>query len=321
MNITTLIPAYKHKYCLELLISLRHQTIKPSKIIFSDDSPDQAFVDFLSTDLLKNATADLNIEVIPGPRAGAWSNFRHLIDYYLQQGDAKTEYFHILLDDDIIYPRFYERHLEAHRLAHLSCVISRRWTALESGQPIGDTLPVPQAVLDHPHNMLLLTPEILFQHTVGTSTNWLGEFSNVTFHSNLAREISNPSIAEFSYVGLEDLGSFLKASLYAPVGYVKDFLGAFRTSPHQHSANPMGRPLKCAFLAYIVLAIAARKIGQLSDIECTQAIFRASHFILNHYDTEDDMKVFCRILRDFLTSTPTAEANFLAEWKIFLAGA
>jgi len=316
MKITTLIPAYKFKYCMELLISLRHQTVKPARVIFSDDSPDQEFVEFFSMDSVRDVIADLNIEVVPGPRTGAWGNFQHLIDIYLRQGGEKTEFFHILLDDDIIYPRFYEHHLDAHRLAHLSCVVSRRWTALESGQPIGDNLPVPQAVIDHPYNMLSLTPEILFQHTVGTGTNWLGEFSNVTFRADLAREIYHPVMAGVPYVGLEDLGSFLKSSLYAPVGYIKEFLGAFRTSPYQHSANPMGKPLKSAFLAYIALAISAREVGQLSDVQCVDAILRASNFIRQHYSGEDDMKVFCDMMHE--SSGIFIEQDFLLAWLHFL---
>lgn len=317
MTITTLIPAYKFKYCLELLISLRHQTVKPQKIIFSDDSPNQEFVAFLSTEFVKNTIADLNIEVVPGPRTGAWNNFRSLIDLHLQQPNGPTEFFHVLLDDDIIYPRFYERHLEAHRLATLSCVVSRRWTTLESGQPIEDSLPVPEAVATYPYIMLMLDADVLFSHTVGTSTNWLGELSNATFRSSMAKKIVDPNIAGIPYIGLEDLGAFLKSSLHAPVGYVKEFLGGFRKSPLQHSADPMGKPLKSAFLAYIALAVAAKKLGKLNNVQCEQVILRASYFILTHYSEESDMKIVCQIMHDFINYDINAEEKFLIEWNRF----
>lgn len=319
MTITTLIPAYKFKYCLELLISLRHQTVKPKRIIFSDDSPNQEFVAFLSTEVIQNIGADLNIEVVPGPRTGAWNNFRNLIDLYLQQPNGPTEFFHVLLDDDIIYPRFYEKHLEAHRLATLSCVVSRRWTTLESGQPIEDNLPVPEAVLTYPSNMLMLDADVLFSHTVGTSTNWLGELSNATFCSSMAKEIIDLNMAGVPYTGLEDLGAFLKSSLHAPVGYIKEFLGGFRKNPFQNSADSMGKPLKSAFLAYIALAIAAKNLGKLSNIQCEQAILRASYFILTHYSEEVDMKIICQIMRNFIENDINAEENFLIEWTRFLS--
>lgn len=318
MTITTLIPAYKSKYCLELLISLRHQTVKPKKIIFSDDSPDQEFIKFLSSEAINNVTADLNIEVVPGPRTGAWNNFRNLIDLHLQQPNGPTEFFHILLDDDIIYPRFYEKHLEAHHSTILSCVVSRRWTTLESGQPIEDNLPVPDAVSTYPDTKLILNSEILFPHTIGTSTNWLGEFSNATFRSSLAKEIANPVMAGISYVGLEDLGSFLKSSLYAPVGYIKEFLGGFRKSPHQHSANPMGRPLKSAFLAYMALAIAAKNLGKLTNAQHNYAILRVSYFILENYNKEEDMQMLCQTMLNFINFDTNAEEKFLNEWNRFL---
>ncbi|GAB3357572.1 MULTISPECIES: hypothetical protein [Giesbergeria] len=298
-------------------MALRHQTIKPEKIIFSDDSPNQDFFNFLSQEPIRTLVADLNVQVVHGPRKGAWNNFRNLIDIYCQQGENKTEFFHILLDDDIIYPRFYERHLEAHRLGHLSCVVSRRWTALESGQPISDNLPVPEAVANYPYSMIMLNSAILFLHTVGNNTNWLGEFSNVTFRASVAEEIIESQMAGISYAGLEDLGAFLKSSLHAPVGYVKEFLGAFRTSAQQHSADPMGKPLKSAFLAYIALAIAARNIGQLTKDQSAQAILKVAAFILQHYSEEKDMQEFCRVMHEFLASSAIAERDFLAVWSDF----
>ncbi len=317
MSITTLIPAYKFQYCLELLTSLRHQTIKPEKIIISDDSPNQDFFNFLSNETIKTLVADLNIQAVHGPRKGAWNNFKSLIDIYCQQGQNKTEFFHILLDDDIIYPRFYERHIETHRLGHLSCTVSRRWTALESGQPISDNLPLPEAIRIYPYSTMLLPSEILFSHTVGNSTNWLGEFSNVIFRSSVAEEITQSEINGISYTGLEDLGAFLKASLYAPVGYIKEFLGSFRTSSQQHSADPMGKPLKSAFLAYIALAIAARNTGHLTEMQSAQAILRVAGFLLQHYSKEEDMQALCQIMHEFLTFDPAAEVHFLVEWAKF----
>lgn len=60
MQVTTLVPAYKPKYLFELLSSLRHQTVKPAAIVFSDDSADQAFVRLLEAKPLKSTIADLD---------------------------------------------------------------------------------------------------------------------------------------------------------------------------------------------------------------------------------------------------------------------
>ncbi|MET0518433.1 MAG: glycosyltransferase family A protein, partial [Burkholderiaceae bacterium] len=189
MQFTTLVPAYKPKYLVELLTALRHQTVKPARVIISDDSPDQAFIAALNSEPIRSTVADLNIEVVPGPRSGAYNNFRHLLQLY----GGQTELFHLLLDDDIPYPSFYERHLQAHSQATVQCVVSRRWTALESGLPMRD-LPVPEALSTHPQRLLALDAPMLFAHTAGLSRNWLGEFSNATFRAGMAPALDDPSL-------------------------------------------------------------------------------------------------------------------------------
>ena len=43
MSFTTLIPAYKAEFLIELLTCIRRQSLKPERIIFSDDSPNNIF--------------------------------------------------------------------------------------------------------------------------------------------------------------------------------------------------------------------------------------------------------------------------------------
>ena len=317
MQFTTLIPAYKPKYLLELLTALRHQTVKPAKIVFSDDSPNQAFMAMLEAEPLKSAVADLHIEVIRGPQNGGYNNFRHLFKYYAAQGDAATELFHVLLDDDILYPSFYERHLQAHQSAHVQCVVSRRWTANEGGQPLRDDLPVPPAFANHPLRMLAIETDVLFTHTVGSSSNWLGEFSNTTFRRAMALELVDTSMVDISFAGLEDLGAFLKAGLHGPIGFINDHLGYFRLSAEQNSANPMGRPLKLAFLAYIALAITARKLGRLTEAQCAAALQRTCPFVLHHYGQQEDMAALCALMLRLAQGDAAAEAEFLTQWAFY----
>jgi hypothetical protein len=319
MKFTTLIPAYKPKYLVELLTALRHQTVKPAKIIVSDDSSDRAFINALSAEPLRSTVADLHIEVVRGPCQGGLYNFRHLLKLYTQD-PQRSELFHVLLDDDILYPRFYERHLEAHQIAQMPCVVSRRWSAQENGQPTRDNLPVPSAIGNHPQRMLALGPEILFPHLVGTSSNWLGEFSNVTFRTGMAPELDDNSLGGISFAGLEDLGAFLKVSLHGSIGYLNEYLGYFRQSANQNSANPMGRPLKLAFLAYVALAIASRKLQRLTLEQSQAAIQKASSFVLFHYGGESDMRDMCALLPALIGSEPGAEQAFLVAWEQFSQG-
>ncbi len=90
--------------------------------------------------------------------------------------------------------------------------------------------------------MLAIETDVLFVHTVGRSSNWLGEFSNTTFRRAMALELVDTSMAGISFAGLEDLGAFLKAGLHGPIGFINDHLGYFRLSAEQNSANPWPSP-------------------------------------------------------------------------------
>ncbi|WP_263559602.1 glycosyltransferase family A protein [Paucibacter sp. B2R-40] len=316
MQITTLVPAYKPKYLVELLTALRHQTVKPAKVIFSDDSPDQAFVNLLNSEPIKSAVADLNIEVVAGPRSGAYNNFRQLLRLFRDQSGGPTELFHLLLDDDIPYPSFYERHLHAHGQGALNCVVSRRWTALESGQPMRD-LPVPPAIAQHAQRMLVLGSELLFAQTAGVSSNWLGEFSNATFSSAMASELDDPSMDGICFTGLEDLGAFLKASLSSKLGFINEHLGYFRTSAEQHSANPMGRPMKLAHLAYIALTLAGRRLGKLQATQAAANLASLCPIIAQRYGHESDMAELCALMPALAAGQAGAEEQFMPIWQVY----
>lgn len=317
MEFTTLIPAYKPKYLIDLLVALRHQTVKPAIIIFSDDSPDQSFSFSLLSEPLKSIVADLNIQVIPGTRSGAYNNFCNLLQFYINQKESRTALFQLLLDDDVIYPTFYERHLFAHQSLNSTCVISRRWTSLENGQPIRDPLPLPSIIASHPNRILSLDAEVLFKQTVGERKNWLGEFSNTTFRADMAHHLLESSMLGISYAGLEDLGGFLKVSLNGPIGFINEHLGFFRNSSEQNSANPMGRPLKLAFLAYIALTFIGRDLGKLSNENVLESLRQICPFILHHYGKEIDMLEICQILPQLADGEKDAELKYMHLWHLF----
>jgi len=319
MDFTTLVPAYKPKYLFDLLVSLRHQTVKPAGIIFSDDSPDQSFSSLLLSEPLKSIVADLNIQVIPGSRNGAYNNFCNLLQFYINQKESRTALFQLLLDDDVIYPTFYERHLFAHQSLNATCVVSRRWTALENGQPFRDPLPLPIAIASHPSRILSLDADLLFKHTVGERKNWLGEFSNTTFRADMAPYLLERSMLGISYAGLEDLGGFLKVSLNGSIGFINEHLGFFRNSSEQHSANPMGRPLKLAFLAYLALTFIGRDLGKFSDENVLESLQQICPFILHHYGGEIDMLEICQILPQLAEGAKDSELKYLQLWQKFTA--
>jgi hypothetical protein len=316
MRFTTLIPAYKPQYLLELMTCLHYQTVKPARVIVSDDSPEQTFTQLLESEPLKTQLIDLNIQVIKGPQRGGYNNFRHLFRYFSSQQDP-TELFHVLLDDDLIYPTFYEQHLKAHQLGTTACVVSRRWACNQRGQPIKDDLVVPALINEHPQRVLTVNADGLFTSAVAAGRNWLGEFSNATFHRSMAPELVDVRIGGMTCEGLEDLLAFVKASLRAPVGYINAHLGAFRQSDGQNSAQPMGRPMKLAFTAYVAMVMAGRDLGRLDLKSAREAIQRIGGYVLLYYGEQPDMQYICNALRRLVQSDWEAESEFAEAWRMF----
>lgn len=309
MEITTLIPAYKPKYLIDLLQSFRNQTVKPAQIFISDDSPDRSFIKMLNSEPLKDLIKDLNITSFQGPQLGAYNNIRHLMHLY----NKSTKYFHILNDDDFLYPNFYERHSAVHKDNNFSSVISRRWTSNESGVPLRD-LPVPDEINSNLNRVITIDSDYLFQRTAALSMNWLGEFSNTTYQSFMIDEMDNPSLQGVCFSGLEDLGSFLKSSLHTPVGYINEHLGYFRLSPDQHSAQTMGTPMKWAFLAYLGLAISGNNIGKLSNDQCGLVLNNVIPLILYHFGSQQDLTEILSLLPSLQNNSDLDKANFLKSW-------
>lgn len=310
----TLIPAYKTKYIAELLIGLALQTRRSDRVIVSDDSPGGEFGQLLASPALAGLRGDLPIEIHPGPRNGAYENFKHLIQLW---GDS-TDFVHLLLDDDLIYPEFYEQHLDAHRRGRFSCSISARWTASETGQPLRG-MPVPAAVKADPSRLLALDAGVMFTTTVPECKNWFGEFSNCVLTRETAPLLLKPEFEGVSYAGLWDLGAFLAASLSGPVLYIQERLGAFRTGGEGHSAQLMGKHMKAAHLGYVALALGGKRLGQLSAEQARQCCAGIAPALAQRYGGQEDMQVFAQLLFRMAAGEDAAEAEFLANWAHFLA--
>jgi hypothetical protein len=310
-QITTLIPAYKTRYMGELLIGLATQTHKPQRIIISDDSPNGEF-----TELLQKAplARSLPIEFCGGPKQGAYENFKHL----LRMWNGSSELFHILLDDDVLYPDFYTRHVMAHAMSNVSCSISARWTSNERGQPI-EGMPIPKGVWFSNDRVVLLESSALFLSTAPECQNWLGEFSNCVMRRDCAELLFSPRFEDVSYAGLWDLGAFLAASLIAPIAYVQDRLGYFRTGGQGHSNQLMGPHMKAAHLGYAALALGGQRIGQLAPEAAQRGYAGIASALGQRYGEQDDMVGFIEPLRAMAAGQPQAELVFLEMWNAFLA--
>ncbi len=313
MQITTLVPAFKPQFLHELLVALQAQTLKPARVIISDDSPDEAFIRSLSQPAMQPLCQALNLEVVRGPRQGGWANGQHLMRLY----DRSTPFFHMLLDDDVPYPSFYARHAEAHAAHGTQAVVSRRWYARENGQPVGD-LPVPQAIDAYPQRLLALPPALLFPHIVPQANNWLGEFSNVTFAAGMADFFERPQLAGVPLCGLEDIGAMLVAAERAPIVLVNEHLGYFRTSAVQNSRQPLSPAFKQGVFAWIPLALVGLKLGYLDGATVQAAVSNAAAGALARYVDEADLAAVCATLPALIQGDPGAGDTFLQAWSAYL---
>lgn len=313
MKITTVIPAYKPKYMHELLTALYHQTVRPERIIFSDDSPDRAFRAALQSEQVRSAMAGMNIEVIDGPRAGAFANCRHL----LQAWGGSTRLVHFLLDDDIIYPEFYERHLAVHATGAVDCSVSRRWTSLEPGLPVG-RLPIPEQIARHQQRALTLGSDFLFAATIPSCNNWLGELSHAVFNHEISGLLDEPRLAGISFEGLGDIGFFLSASLRKPIGFLNDALGYFRLNPAQNTQQSSSRDFKTGHLAWIALGLAARRLNKLQPEQATQCFGTMGALMMKRFSNHADMVPFCDLVPALVRSDASAGERFLELWQAFI---
>ncbi|MDM4764981.1 hypothetical protein [Pelomonas sp. SE-A7] len=314
MQITTLIPAYKTKYMVELMTSLVTQTHKPGRIIVSDDSPNGEFGEILSSPAMAVARERLPIEIHRGPQAGAYENFLHLLKLW----DSSTELVHLLLDDDVIYPDFYATHRAVHGAGAFSCSISARWTSNERGQPI-EGMPIPAGIVQSMSRIVSLDAGAMFTTTIPQCQNWFGEFSNCVMNPRSAALLFKPDFGGVSYAGLWDLGAFLAASLQGPVAYVQDRLGHFRTGGEGHSNQLYGKHMKAAHLGYAALAVGARRIGQLGEAHARQCYDGIALAVQQRYAAEPDMQPLLPVLIRMRDGVPGAEDEFLPVWQDFLS--
>jgi len=256
----------------------------------------------------------MNIELISGPKQGAYANFCNLFKVYEKKTKAGGAYFHVLLDDDLIYPSFYEEHVNAHQKISCDCMVSQRWVALEDGQPVRDQR-VPKEISSRNEKYFQIDRQELFATTVGRTRNWLGEFSNATFSRSMASQLLSSEIGGMYYDGLEDLGAFLKASLVRPIGYINQNLGSFRINPDQNSADTNGRPLKHAYLAYLALSIQAKKMNLIDTVDFYYSIAKAKKIIIEQFADQFDMQLIISFLSRSNLDNEDEISKFILIWN------
>lgn len=310
--LTTLIPAYKPDYLEETFLGLATQTHTDFRVIVSDDSPGGAVTELIRSGRLDPLIGRLNMTVIQGPRKGSMNNIRHGI---AQWGES-TPLLHVQLDDDVIYPDFYREHLRAHAAAATGASVSLRWITRTDGRP-GATLPVPAFIDQAAQRTVLVPAQALFQSTVPQCENWMGELTNVVLSVAGARKLAASEMAGWSYYGLGDIGVLLDIARDTPVAFIRDHLSGFRQSPQQTSANTASVPLRCGFLAWIALALAAWSEQRVTDEQVLHAMATTLERCHRVYGKDPSMKDFYLLVSRY-TDLPRFRDDFAAYWSALL---
>lgn len=314
-RITTLVPAYKPEYLAELLSALSAQTYRHFRVIVSDDSPQQQVTQLLHSPALAPLVSQLDLRIVQGPRKGTMTNIVHL----LAQCDDDDGLVHVLFDDDLIYPRFYEKHVQAHQQADVGASVSYRWYCNAHGQPLGVTA-VPAFVDASSTACQPLTAEQLFGSTIADCNNWLGEFSNAVFKRDAVRLYARSHMADIPYYGLGDIGVLLDIAQQQQVVLVKEYLGAFRQHDSQHSVNYGSRVFKCGLVAWVALALGAYKLGRVPATVLQGVVARMHGILSSRYADAADMQPLRQLFASEAAHTPAFEQHFRPLWASLLAG-
>lgn len=314
MKLVTLIPAFKVQYFESLLNSLAMQTVKPEKILVSDDSAGDDFLDACGSRFYQKLTQRLNIDCKVGPKQGQYANIQSLIE----ELTPDVTHFHVLCDDDIIYPAFYQKHLAAQRAASTLASFSKRRIVDSNGESL-EAPEYPRELVSVGDSIALVDAEYLFKTTLPTCHNWLGEFSNTVFTTAARQLFLDPRFNGIVHYGLYDLGIFLRSALANDVIFINEYQGAFRRSPEQHSSQTKGPVFRSSILAWLALAVGSYQAERITEIEllrCAQTVFS----LLGIFFPDDKQAGKVLALKDSLSQRHVQVfcEEFLELWPMFL---
>jgi hypothetical protein len=312
-TITTLIPAYKVNYIIELLECLVLQSYKKFKVIISDDSPNGEVTQLLCSPSLAPLLANLNFLLVQGPRKGAMSNTVNLINLWC----GSTPLVHVLMDDDLIYPNFYSSHVEAHNGHTVGLSVSYRWYSDEKGRPFTTSVP-PDFIHDSVSNVDMIGADQLFASAVPGINNWLGELSNAVLSAENTWRLAKSKMQGISYYGLGDLGIFLQASCSSEIAIIKNYLGCFRQNSHQNTLNLNSTSLLCGFIAWIVLGLVGYKYNYLTATELQVNVNNVKSLLLRKYPDVIVIQELVNVIDMNPAYSTTFEENFQHLWTSFL---
>jgi hypothetical protein len=310
-QLCTVIPLYKKEYFLITIKGVMAQTVLPGELRISDDSPSGFLINDINLQAaIRNSLPGVKLSCSRGPKIGPMSNIRQLLAF----ANLENKYVHILLDDDLIWPNFYQSHLTYLRESNAKCSVSLRFFIDEAGSPIGSPA-VPEVITKSREKYVSLDYSLIARSAIPSLNNWMGELSNSVFDgASLLRLWNSP--ADFRAHGLEDIGTFIGFSKQQTAILICESLGCFRVSSSQNTQNKESDTWKAAVLGWVPLSEMALSDGKISldeHYECAQRVAR----IFDKYFKDSDPGA-SRGLAQYLESGAQNRTIFDDLWANFL---
>lgn len=279
--ITTLIPAYKPDYLGDTLESLRRQSLRDFSVVVSDDSPGGEITEMLRAGRWRSATDALDLLVVRGP-GNARLNHQRLLDLW----DGSSSLVHLLMDDDVVFPAFYDTHVRALGRGDYALSASARWFSQSNAEPAW-TAPLPDFVNESALHEVPVQARNLYQTVVVPCINWVGELSNILWTARGISHYPRPPVRGLSYYGLLDIGSVLHAVEDRPMVFVREYLSVFRQHGCQTTHSVGQHCHRVAMLVWAATALHAWEQRHIDDAGALRAIGTTIQRCMQVYPASD----------------------------------
>lgn len=314
--LTTLIPAYKPEHLGDTLESLRRQSLRDFRVVISDDSPGGAITEMIRDGRWRAATDTLDLLVVRGP-GNARLNHQRLLDLW----DGSSALVHLLMDDDVIFPSFYETHVRALGRGDFALSASARWFSQVNATP-ASAPPLPAFINESPLHEVPVHADQLYQSVVVPCNNWVGELSNMLWTARGIANYPRPPVRGLNYYGLLDIGSVLHAVEDLPMVFVREHLGVFRQHGNQTTHSVGQHCHRVAMLMWAAAALHAWDQGHIDAAGALHAIGTTVRRCLQVYpETDPVMNAFYhRVQNGGRQGIAGVHAAFTPWWLSLLHG-
>lgn len=286
-SLVTIIPYYKPDYFLDTLYSVANNSVTPERVIVSDDSRDGSLNIFRGDIRDIESEHNLKISVLDGPKRGtALPNILNAISH-LSQHDRLV---HVLFDDDLLFPDFYETHLIMHTNRSLGCSISSRYNFRSNANHMQFT----KGINYRDSTIESSITDKAFNYFSSNCLNVFGEFSNAIFKKYILEDALK-IIAEERIIGLSDFRSFLYAhALSNNVHHFRYSLSGFRQHKASNSQNTETSIMYGEHLAWIHVNYKLLLASRISEDEWSKSLKITFQRINARYNKSSDISTFTR---------------------------